>query len=101
MVDQIRVPTLILASKDDPFIPITSFRNPRIVGNPLITLLTSEHGGHCGFVSRNSGDERFWAEPRVLEFCKQHSEILKAQQSKREVKVLRLPNKNDEIPLSN
>ena len=95
VVDQIRVPTLILASKDDPIVPIASFRNPRIAGNPFITLVTPEHGGHCGFVSRNSGDELFWAEPRVVEFCKQHSAILKAQPSKREVKVLRLCNKNE------
>src|SRR5207244_1230264 len=49
MIDQIRVPTLILAAQDDPIIPIASFRNARIVGNPFITLLTPEHGGHCGF----------------------------------------------------
>jgi len=97
VVDEIRVPTLILASKDDPFVPIEPFRNPRIEGNPFITLVTPEHGGHCGFVSRNSGNERFWAEPRVMEFCKQHSKILKASQSKREVNELRLRNKDDEI----
>ncbi len=96
VVDQIRVPALILASKDDPIVPFAAFRDPRIAGNPFITLITPEHGGHCGFVSSNSGDELFWAEPRVVEFCKQHSEILKAQPSKREVNVLRLRSKNDE-----
>jgi uncharacterized protein len=85
VVDQIHVPTLILAAQDDPIIPFAAFRNARIVGNPFITIVTLEHGGHCGFVSRNSGDERFWAEPRVVEFCTQHSGISKAQQSKREI----------------
>lgn len=96
VVDQIRVPALILASKDDPIVPFAAFRDPTIAGNPFITLITPEHGGHCGFVSSNSGDELFWAEPRVVEFCKQHSEILKAQPSKREVKVLRFRSKNGE-----
>jgi predicted alpha/beta-fold hydrolase len=82
VIDQIRVPTLILAAQDDPIIPIASFRHTRIMRNPFITLVMPEHGGHCGFVSRNKGDERFWAEPRVVEFCTQHSEISKAQQSK-------------------
>jgi predicted alpha/beta-fold hydrolase len=100
VVDQIRVPTLILAAKDDPIIPISSFRNPRIVGNPFITLVTPEHGGHCGFVSQNSGDERFWAEPRIVEFCTQHSELSTVPQTKREIRVSRFHIKNDEILVS-
>lgn len=88
VIDQIRVPTLILAAQDDPIIPIASFRNPKIVGNPFITLVTPEHGGHCGFVSRNAGDERFWAEPRVVEFCTQHSEVSEARPSNRERKMV-------------
>lgn len=99
VVDQIRVPTLILASQDDPIVPFAPFRDPRIAGNPFITLITPEHGGHCGFVSGNSGDELFWAEPRVVEFCQQHSEVLNAQQSKLEVKMLNLCNRNDAISM--
>jgi uncharacterized protein len=85
VVDQIRVPTLILTAQDDPMIPIATFRDRRIVGNPFIRLVTPKQGGHCGFVSRHSGDERFWAESRVVEFCAQLSEI-----SKRQSKVSRL-----------
>lgn len=81
VIAEIRVPTLILAAQDDPLIPIASFRDAGIVGNPFITLVTPEHGGHCGFVSRNSGDERFWAESRVVEFCTQHSDIVKSRQT--------------------
>jgi uncharacterized protein len=77
VVDQIRVPTLILAAQDDPIIPIASFRDTGI--NPFITLVTPAHGGHCGFVSRISGDERFWAESRVVEFCIQLSDFSKGQ----------------------
>lgn len=75
VIDQIRVPTLILAAQDDPFIPFASFRDPRITGNPFITLVTPEHGGHCGFVSSETCDERFWAEARVVEFCTRRSKI--------------------------
>ncbi|MGA8439092.1 MAG: alpha/beta fold hydrolase [Candidatus Sulfotelmatobacter sp.] len=97
VIDQIRVPTLILAAQDDPIIPIASFRNAKIVDNPFITLVTPEHGGHCGFVSRNNGDERFWAESRIVDFCTQHLEISKTQRSKLESRVSNLRIKNDEI----
>ena len=97
VIDQIRVPTLILAVEDDPIIPIASVRNAKIVDNPFITLVTPEHGGHCGFVSRNNGDERFWAEPRVVEFCTQHSKISTSHRSELEGRVSKLRIKNDEI----
>jgi len=79
VVDQIRVPTLIITAQDDPMIPITSFGDPRIVGNPFITLVTPDHGGDCGFISLHRGDARFWAETQVVEFCHQRSEIAKSR----------------------
>lgn len=78
---QIRVPTLIVAAQDDPFIPFESFHHPAIVGNRSITLIGPEHGGHCAFISRNGGHERFWAESRVVEFCAEHSEIVEYAQA--------------------
>ena len=73
VIGQIRVPTLILAAQDDPLVPIISFRNSGITENPFITLVTPEHGGHCAFISRDGGNERFWAEECVLEFCTSQS----------------------------
>lgn len=70
VVGEIRVPTLIITAKDDPFVPVTSFSDPGITGNPHIRVVTVEHGGHCAFVSSTSGPERFWAEARVVEFCR-------------------------------
>jgi uncharacterized cysteine cluster protein YcgN (CxxCxxCC family) len=29
----------------------------------------TRHGGHCAYVSAQSGDERFWAEQRIVDFC--------------------------------
>lgn len=70
VAQHIRVPTLILAAEDDPFIPGEPFRCPAIQNNPHIQLEMSRHGGHCGFISRYPGRQRFWAEARIVEFCK-------------------------------
>ncbi len=67
---QICVPTLILTSADDPFIPLAPFYQSSVSANPRIRLEVTSHGGHCGFISRYEGPERFWAEARIVEFCK-------------------------------
>jgi uncharacterized protein len=67
---EIRVPTFVLTAQDDPFVPFASFSDPTLSSNPNITLAAPEQGGHCAFISRYSGDPRFWAEARVMEFCK-------------------------------
>ncbi len=65
----IRVPTLIVAAQDDPFVPFRIFQTPAIRENSNIQLVAPRHGGHCAFISRESGDERFWCEARIVEFC--------------------------------
>ncbi|MGA8233848.1 MAG: alpha/beta fold hydrolase [Candidatus Acidiferrales bacterium] len=80
VVEQIRVPTLILTAQDDPLIPIASFRRPEIAGNSFIKVVATERGGHCAFISCNGGDERFWAESRVVEFCLQLSQMPKERE---------------------
>jgi predicted alpha/beta-fold hydrolase len=82
VIDRIRLPTLIIHAQDDPFIPFAPLRDPAVTGNPNILLLAPEHGGHVAFISRKprkgvSEDldtSRFWAENRVVEFCKLASE---------------------------
>jgi hypothetical protein len=74
-IAQISVPTLILAAQDDTFVPVRTFEHPAIRGNPNITVVTPEYGGHCAFISRFDGEERFWAEARIVEFCLEHSEV--------------------------
>jgi hypothetical protein len=66
---QVSVPAMILTAQDDPFVPIAIFDAPGITGNPHIRLVAPERGGHCGFLSREAGNERYWAEARVAEFC--------------------------------
>ncbi len=66
---QIRAPMLLITAQDDPFVPYGSFSAARISENPAIQFVGPQHGGHCGFISNHSGNERFWAEQRIVEFC--------------------------------
>lgn len=72
VVQRIAVPTLILISRDDPVVPFESFGASEIADNPQIRVAATEFGGHCAFISRTNGSERYWAEARVLEFCGAH-----------------------------
>lgn len=65
---EIRLPALIVAAQDDPFVPFATFSDPALAGNSRIRILSPEHGGHCAFVSRHPGAERFWAEARIMDF---------------------------------
>lgn len=69
---EIRVPTLVLISQDDPMIPIEPFRDPALLGNPNIHVLETRYGGHCAYISKSGGPERFWAEMRIVQFCSGH-----------------------------
>jgi predicted alpha/beta-fold hydrolase len=69
VIDRVRVPALIITAADDPFVPPTPFRDPRVTGNPCITLYLCDHGGHCGFVGDAQGnDDGYWAEDSIVEF---------------------------------
>jgi predicted alpha/beta-fold hydrolase len=69
VLDRLRVPTLLITAKDDPFVPYSSILAAGAEKNPAILLVAPKHGGHCAFISRQSGPERFWAEQRVVDFC--------------------------------
>jgi predicted alpha/beta-fold hydrolase len=73
LLGKIQRPTLIITAQDDPVVPFASFDTPELRENPNITFVATKHGGHCGFISRESGDERFWSEGRIVEFCKSKS----------------------------
>lgn len=73
VADRVRVPTLILASADDPFVPADPFSDPAVTGNPAITVRVSAHGGHCAFLgARSSADDGYWAERAVVHFAARH-----------------------------
>jgi len=70
VVEQIRLPTLIVHSEDDPFIPFEPLREKAFADNPYLLLLKTEKGGHVAFIgSKTKGEDRFWAENRAIEFC--------------------------------
>jgi predicted alpha/beta-fold hydrolase len=69
-IKQIAIPSLIIHSKDDPFIPFAPFERREISGNPNVFLLAPERGGHVGFFSAGEGEQRYWAEAMLIEFFK-------------------------------
>jgi hypothetical protein len=71
-VPSIRVPTLIIHAEDDPLVPFDSFRDPSLNANPCVVFLAPRRGGHVGFLAdgAGTGEDRFWAENRVVEFCR-------------------------------
>jgi predicted alpha/beta-fold hydrolase len=77
VVDRITVPTLILHALDDPFVTITAATLAAIAANPYITLLQTERGGHCAFLSprdpANAADDGYWAETTLLRFVLAHA----------------------------
>lgn len=81
VADRIRVPTLIIASQDDPLIPFELFESAAIQSDS-INLLATKYGGHAGFIHHTAEKlpilDSFWAENRLVEFCQ---EIAVMQQS--------------------
>lgn len=70
VIDKITIPTFIIHAEDDPFIPYAPLRHPIFAANPNILLHSTERGGHIAFISDDAdGEDRFWAENRVLDFC--------------------------------
>lgn len=70
VVDRIRVPALILAAEDDPFVPAAAFANPALRGNPHVHLTITRHGGHCAFLATPGPDDGYWAEAEILRFAR-------------------------------
>ena len=68
VIAQVKVPLLLMTAKDDPFVPYESFLRAKVADNPAVQFVATDHGGHCGFISKWPGEERHWAEARVVEF---------------------------------
>jgi len=73
VVSQIRVPYLLITSQDDPFVPFDAIRASGAEQNPGVTFHAPKHGGHCAFISNQSGAQRFWAESCILDWVQQKS----------------------------
>jgi len=77
VIERIRIPALIITAEDDPFVPVDAFRDPRLTGNPNITVAVTKHGGHCGFLGDSAapGDDGYWAERAIIEFAQAHAQM--------------------------
>jgi predicted alpha/beta-fold hydrolase len=64
VVDNISVPTLILAAADDPFVPSEQFSDAAVQSNSKVQVYVAPHGGHCAFVSSDG----YWAETTAMDF---------------------------------
>lgn len=98
VTDRIRIPTVIIHAEDDPFIPFAPMLDPAVANNPYILVVAPKQGGHVAFLSAKPrsfnhsssdtprselstqhsalGEDRFWAENRVVEFCRLAEETL-------------------------
>lgn len=60
----VRVPSLLLSAKDDPFLTPEAFPYSEAANNPLLTLEVPDRGGHLGFLGRRGQ----WLGTRAAEF---------------------------------
>ena len=72
----IRVPTLILNARNDPFLTAESFPFEIVKHLPLVTLEAPTSGGHVGFLDHLKAPMR-WSERRVVEFLGEYLQSVK------------------------
>jgi predicted alpha/beta-fold hydrolase len=63
----VRVPTLVINARNDPFLPAAALPGPADV-SPAVTLEQPAEGGHVGFVSGAFPGNLGWLSRRLLEF---------------------------------
>lgn len=66
----IRVPTLMINARDDPFLPASALPTQREVA-AAVKLQFSDRGGHVGFVSGSFPGHIDWLPERILHFFEQ------------------------------
>ena len=64
----VRVPTLVVHSLDDPFLPREAVPVDALEANPWLHPVLTSRGGHVGFVHGTPWAPRFWAEAQVASF---------------------------------
>lgn len=70
LIPLIRVPTLVLTARDDPFIdhrPFEQLRSP-----PHVDVRIVEHGGHIGYIGLDGNGGIRWGERYVVEWLRRH-----------------------------
>lgn len=65
-LSDVRVPGLLIQSRDDTFVPFEIFSHPAIAANPNLELMATQYGGHLGYLTRSG--HRFWLDDAALDF---------------------------------
>jgi uncharacterized protein len=65
-LEKIKIPTLLITSEDDPFVPVETYRRARL--SPSMHLHVEKHGGHMGYISK--GADRRWLDHALTETIK-------------------------------
>ncbi|MCD4750422.1 MAG: hydrolase [Thermoanaerobaculales bacterium] len=68
-ITDIRIPTLVVHSRDDPFLPSSAIPEAALKANDVMTPVITDSGGHVGFASGKAPFRpHFWAEERIAEW---------------------------------
>jgi predicted alpha/beta-fold hydrolase len=71
-IGRIRIPTLILHARDDPFMVPEVIPQDEELG-PGVQLELTEGGGHVGFIEGGTPwHPRYWLERRIVDYLRQH-----------------------------
>jgi predicted alpha/beta-fold hydrolase len=67
-IENIRVPTFLINSWDDPFLPGETLERVREIvrGNPKLHLELTKKGGHVGWIEGTPWNQRYYMEERVV-----------------------------------
>ena len=65
-LDGVRIPTQVLSSQDDPFVPAEMLRRD-VEGKPSLELVLVPRGGHMGYLEWRQGRLGFWAAGATLD----------------------------------
>ncbi len=69
-IKNIRIPTLLVNARDDPFLAPECFPFAETAVNPNVTLETPQYGGHVGFVTFNRKN-LYWSEAICVDFLQE------------------------------
>jgi predicted alpha/beta-fold hydrolase len=64
----VRVPTLLLHARNDPFLPPSAIPESAARENPRLVWSLQEGGGHVGFLEGTPWAPRFWADEATADF---------------------------------
>lgn len=71
-LNDIKIPTLIVHAKDDPFVPVEVIPEPYEL-SPQVTLELTEQGGHVGFVmGKFPWNPTYWLDQRIPDYFKNY-----------------------------